>query len=233
METKWCPGFGRSRHEVSIAEFYANRGRHDGLSPLCVDCHRADNNARRRRDRQKLIDAMGGVCERCGFDDERALQVDHVNSDGALERADKQSSHGPAFLRRILNERSRYMLLCANCNWIKKAEMEEWRQPDSYLRTVPTERKKGPGKGGSESGKAAIQWENFSKEKQAEIIAKRSEARRKKRQRALEAEADMEPHPSWADHGLTGCIDCGRHVPPLQARGMCRACYMRDYNKNR
>ena len=28
--------------------------------------------------RKKIFDSLGGVCIRCGFSDERALQVDHV-----------------------------------------------------------------------------------------------------------------------------------------------------------
>ena len=35
--------------------------------------------------RLKVIDSLGGRCSRCGFNDVRALQIDHVNNDGNIE----------------------------------------------------------------------------------------------------------------------------------------------------
>lgn len=78
-----------------------------------------DYNTRRR---QELLDFMGGKCVRCGFDDARALQVDHVNGGGTKEWARVNS---PARRAMIKANPGRYQLLCANCNWIKKHEKDE------------------------------------------------------------------------------------------------------------
>jgi len=69
------------------------------------------------------------VCARCGFTDERALQIDHVNGCGYEER--KRCKSG-AYLRRVLADtEGKYQILCANCNWIKKSE-SELEQPSIY-----------------------------------------------------------------------------------------------------
>lgn len=65
-----------------------------------------------------VFDLLGHACARCGFSDLRALQIDHVNGDGAKERGRNQ-----AFYKRILaDDGGRYQILCANCNWIKRHE---------------------------------------------------------------------------------------------------------------
>jgi len=64
---------------------------------------------------------FGNKCNRCGFDDYRALQIDHINGEGGIER---RKTNGIPFLNRVLKElnSNKYQLLCANCNWIKRAE---------------------------------------------------------------------------------------------------------------
>ena len=87
-------------------------------------------NAYRRRTMARLrieaISALGGRCRRCGFADHRALQFDHVNGGGQAAR--KRTSPFQ-MLRRIwraaIEGTPEYQLLCANCNWIKRAERGE------------------------------------------------------------------------------------------------------------
>jgi len=83
--------------------------------------------AKRKVLRAELIAKLGGVCVRCGFSDERALQFDHINGDGH-----KEGNRGYSYirLRNMLNDPNlfdRYQLLCANCNWIKREENKEYR----------------------------------------------------------------------------------------------------------
>lgn len=75
--------------------------------------------------RQRVFEILGSACVRCGFSDPRALQVDHRNGGGAEER---RKVHGsPGVYRRILaGHAADYQILCANCNWIKRYEREEW-----------------------------------------------------------------------------------------------------------
>ena len=71
---------------------------------------------------------LGGICKRCGFADSRALQIDHVHGDGFTEKKERRrlGSMG-AYHKRVVDAASsgRYQLLCANCNWIKRAENGE------------------------------------------------------------------------------------------------------------
>lgn len=67
---------------------------------------------------------MGGVCVRCGFDDMRALQIDHIRGGGTA--LGKTGMKGYRLWRSILGgEITDYQVLCANCNWIKRCENKE------------------------------------------------------------------------------------------------------------
>ena len=67
--------------------------------------------------KEKILNKYGSKCIQCGFDDLRALQIDHVNGDGKDER----KYHGSSFyLKMILKDMTgKYQILCANCNIIK------------------------------------------------------------------------------------------------------------------
>ena len=78
------------------------------------------------RCRVAMLDAMGNKCVQCGFSDRRALQVDHIHSDGSGER----TRVGPRFWKKVLESHLRgdgkYQLLCANCNCIKRYTHNEF-----------------------------------------------------------------------------------------------------------
>lgn len=77
-----------------------------------------------RKLRQLILDVVGRKCARCGFADERALQIDHINGGGAKEIRDLGGTH--RHYRKVLQlNGAGYQTLCANCNWIKKAERNE------------------------------------------------------------------------------------------------------------
>ncbi len=78
-----------------------------------------------RKLRQRLLDHFGRVCARCGFDDERALQLDHVNGGGKAEIIAK-GTYG-VYRKALQVPAGEYQLLCANCNWIKRVENREER----------------------------------------------------------------------------------------------------------
>jgi hypothetical protein len=88
--------------------------------------------AKRYRDRYSesrlaFIELCGGCCERCGFTDVRALQIDHVNGGGVAER----KKRGPAMILTDLwkpGARKKYQVLCANCNQIKRVEEKEYSE---------------------------------------------------------------------------------------------------------
>lgn len=82
---------------------------------------RANAKRKRRQRRKELIDLYGGKCERCGFDDWRALQIDHVNNNGYEERQDMQPKRYYQKIKQGVGT-GEYQLLCANCNQIKRYE---------------------------------------------------------------------------------------------------------------
>lgn len=82
-------------------------------------------NARYRQLRDQVFAGYGNKCVKCGFDDKRALQLDHVHGDG---REDRKQHKRATLLRRIIKAGfpARYQLLCANCNTIKMYENREF-----------------------------------------------------------------------------------------------------------
>jgi hypothetical protein len=86
------------------------------LSERQRDCYRS------RRDH--LISKLGGK-----FSDPRALQIDHVNGGGYAEFYGKHDRNWNRFYRDVLADQDgKYQVLCANCNWIKRAETHEQRK---------------------------------------------------------------------------------------------------------
>jgi hypothetical protein len=87
----------------------------------------APSSRSRAKLRQQIVAALGGKCQRCGFDDWRALQVDHINGGGTRHRGSYVSMH--RYYKDILAsaqaQSGEYQLLCANCNQIKRYEAGE------------------------------------------------------------------------------------------------------------
>jgi|APSaa5957512493_1039668.scaffolds.fasta_scaffold329027_1 hypothetical protein len=76
--------------------------------------------------RYELLDILGAKCA-CGYDDKRALQLDHINGGGNAQvnklgsksNVYKYYLENPEFIERDLQ------VLCANCNWIKRHTHKE------------------------------------------------------------------------------------------------------------
>lgn len=68
------------------------------------------------------------VCARCGFDDIRALSIDHINSNGGVHRKElSRSARGSGFYwwLKLNGFPDGYQVLCMNCQWIKRTEQDE------------------------------------------------------------------------------------------------------------
>ena len=139
-----------------MGEFYGNAARSDGLSPLCAVHHRERTQASARKQRAEFLEAMGGVCARCGFSDQRALQVDHVHGGGVQKRGTEHAAGGPRLYAFVLAHRDEFQILCANCNVLKRYEENEFVGARDYARVVPTERKRGVGYGNAPGTRAAL-----------------------------------------------------------------------------
>lgn len=93
-------------------------------------------HVKNRELKNAVYEVLGKKCVKCGFQDQRALQIDHVNGDGAQDR--KKLSGGrnsvgastlyKAVLESVSRDENKYQILCANCNWIKKHENNENRK---------------------------------------------------------------------------------------------------------
>lgn len=74
---------------------------------------------------------LGDKCNTCGFNDVRALQIDHVNGGGnKLRKQYGEMVHNRMILESLINGSKDYQLLCANCNWIKRHTNKEIKYYD-------------------------------------------------------------------------------------------------------
>ncbi|MBK8772814.1 MAG: hypothetical protein IPM06_20620 [Rhizobiales bacterium] len=103
----------------------------------CKQKQKISAQKHRRHWRQIGIDALGGCCSRCGFDDVRALEFDH-------KTAVLRKSSGVGLKDSIVEIRRTcldgtvtdvFQLLCANCHAIKTRECEEWLLRHSSAKT--------------------------------------------------------------------------------------------------
>lgn len=81
-----------------------------------------------RKIRQAILEAGGRCCQRCGFSDYRALQLDHIHGDGWKDRSLTVTSKARDEAIRLIRQgkfSTKFQLLCANCNWIKRYEQAE------------------------------------------------------------------------------------------------------------
>ncbi len=76
--------------------------------------------------RRKLLEMLGGKCVTCGFDNPKALQIDHINGGGRkLLFKRGPYTHYKFLLDNPKKAKKLVQLLCANCNWIKYYDNKE------------------------------------------------------------------------------------------------------------
>lgn len=82
---------------------------------------------RKQWKRISLINLLGGHCVKCGFSDNRALQLDHINGGGVKHRQTFKATdtYYLYYLNNIKLAHQELQVLCANCNWIKRFENNE------------------------------------------------------------------------------------------------------------
>lgn len=113
------------------SEFYKASGKSRSMThrqnchSYCKDCYKQRIIDRKRNNRinrrKEIFNHYGNKCSVCGFDDIRALAIDHVNNNGAEERR-KWRGKMDFFYKKIIDDGfpSDYQILCANCNSIKE-----------------------------------------------------------------------------------------------------------------
>lgn len=117
---KFCPGC----KIVKPAKDFNKANRRDGLRSYCKSCDYKMIRNKIESIKEQIYDKHGHYCFRCGYTDKRALQIDHVLGGGTKEREVFKST--TSYLKKVLaDETGSYQILCANCNWIKRAEEGE------------------------------------------------------------------------------------------------------------
>jgi hypothetical protein len=126
--TKWCAACGEY---LPVTDFYKIKGDHRNInqkySAYCI-AHTKERAAQEYLERRfEVLTRMGSSCIQCGFDDWRALQIDHIHGGGTAEFKILHPG-SRAYFAKVLANPNDYQLLCANCNTIKKIENGEVRR---------------------------------------------------------------------------------------------------------
>jgi hypothetical protein len=90
---------------------------------------------RTRKQKAKIIAALGGYCVKCGNTDPRVLEIDHIHGNGNQERRTKWPT---GVIKEVLLTRDhcKFQLLCANCHTIKHSP---YHDPSELLASVQLE----------------------------------------------------------------------------------------------
>lgn len=135
----WCGQCkNKSRREQRQLKIgcYANEYEKSREQHLAI-CHR-----RYHRYKQVVFEhySPSMCCVKCGFQDMRALSIDHINSDGAEHR----KKLGGKNIHKWLIENNfppQFQVLCMNCQFIKRHEKNEYRthipeKISAYIKTT-------------------------------------------------------------------------------------------------
>lgn len=127
-------------------QWLKKQGYPDGFQVLCMNCQfikRYENQEFARASkwlackkhydktkREALLHYCNGdiKCSRCGFTDERALSLDHINGDGCVLREQTKCSKTAQYAKNN-GYPDNLQVLCMNCQYIKRDENKEYRRP--------------------------------------------------------------------------------------------------------
>lgn len=137
---KQCP---KCQEIKEFSEFYKRSDRKDGRETQCKKCQRPRRREYQKEYKRKIrleaLAALGGECKWCGYKDWRALQIDHIDGGGKLERG-KEYHTLTEIIKDPEKSMRKYQLLCSNCNWIKRYEENEvGGRGNKWLENPPSE----------------------------------------------------------------------------------------------
>ena len=75
--------------------------------------------------RVRAFEKLGGKCVHCGETDFRCLQIDHINGGGSKHFEQRGTINLLSDVLKDPDAKSKYQLLCANCNWKKRYDNKE------------------------------------------------------------------------------------------------------------
>lgn len=116
---------------TSKANAYYEKTKHQRKQPR--KCKAAESRAHNKKWRDAALKHLGGCCCKCGFSDDRALQIDHVKSGGSKEL--RLNMGYMIYHKQVIQDTTgKYQLLCANCNWIKRYENDEHTKGKEFVK---------------------------------------------------------------------------------------------------
>lgn len=120
-----CTGCNQPKIENAFSKASGSRyPKRNGYRHRCKSCEYEYQTKITRTLKEQIFDKFGHKCIQCGFEDKRALQIDHIDGGGNQEHLEIPNTH--RFYRKVLDDTdNKYQILCANCNWIKRAERNE------------------------------------------------------------------------------------------------------------
>jgi hypothetical protein len=112
MKSLWAKKGVRTKEEKAAAQKKYYQANKDKLNKY--------NTKWMHDKRLELINYFGGQCVICEEKDPIVLDFDHIFDDGAEERRLLKRKNIIRHLNISSTDRSRYQLLCKNCNWKKE-----------------------------------------------------------------------------------------------------------------
>ena len=141
MDNKLCY---RCQQTLPVTDFHKNKRRPDGLASSCKECHKAECREHRARHKVKVylrelankdkvkLEVFSHYCDgpiacKCGYNDLRALTLDHIDGGGNEHRKLIKKRCGTDFYRWVKknNYPSGIQVLCMNCQFVKRHENNE------------------------------------------------------------------------------------------------------------
>jgi len=95
---------------VELVRGFAKRG-----ISFCYEHRENGYKIYREEIKQQVFEVLGKECAKCGFDDLRALQLDHI----IPVKETRMRKTTLRIHKEIIAGSQDYQILCANCNWIK------------------------------------------------------------------------------------------------------------------
>ena len=120
--------YHKQHYQEHRAERISAAHRHYELNKTLCD---NKNIQYRRRLKTEVLAYYGKgklVCVKCGFNDIRALTIDHINGGGRLHKREARIKTGSAMYGWLKKQNypEGYQTLCFNCQWIKRDENHEY-----------------------------------------------------------------------------------------------------------
>lgn len=111
------------RDDPKVRERVLKRQRE--MYPLVKDKMMASKRKYYRKILTEVFDLLGNKCKRCGNQDKRLLQIDHINGGGRKHRRSLDNAWWRLYRevkKSIEDDKKEYQLLCISCNWIEGIE---------------------------------------------------------------------------------------------------------------